>query len=381
MKKTLSIVSAILSAVIISGCLDSSKTNSATNSNSRNKPIVVGNNMKTGYIGSLKIPDRSVLPQDIAFDPAKESLIVSGAGKESIERGQIWEAGRDETVFSVDPVVTTGTETFLKGDGISYDPFKGILYACSNPGNRLSTVHPTVVVFERNNENEFIWKAVINFETKDHEYCAKLHLLDGFLFVVNKFADDKTYAALYSVNTEVDPLPANLGVSVTYEKIGYDNPADVLNKPLINSIQRVEQHEIGTWKLLLLDQNKKQIFEVALEKPTTATDPLALVGSIKKRSIPGDIDTPLSFLNRDDELMFIADKDAVYSAMYSKEGELIKSSKFSDLSLNMNVTGMSFGQDKFGATIYPVFFLTSQTLHKQSYYTVDEFAFDPITGM
>ncbi|WP_092484333.1 hypothetical protein [Candidatus Ichthyocystis hellenicum] len=380
MKKTLSIVGAILSAVIISGCLDSDS--SKTNSSNKGTGALTKNPLKTGYIGSIKIPDRTVLPEDIVFDPLKESLIVSGSGKKQIERGQIWEAGMDDPVFSYVPLITAPAETFLKGAGIAYDAFSEVLYACSNPGNRLATVNPTVVVFRRSPNNELVWESAINFETANlGQRCAKLQILDGYLFATNEYAVDDGYAAVYSADIEDNPLPTEFGVSVKYSDLGYVPNEAMVNKRLLSSIQRVEHRAIGEWKLLVLDQNKRSIYKIVLDLPTQATDPLEIEPPILALGIPTDIEDPSVFINRDDELMFIAGKNSIYSVKYSKEGTLLESQKFTDLTINMNVKGMSFGQDRFGTTIYPAFFIVSSTLQQGSYFTVDEFAFDPVTGM
>lgn len=380
MKKTLSILGAILSAVMISGCLDSSSKDS---SGSSNNGVLVGDvgNEKGGLVGSLTVPDGTVFPQGLYFDgESTESLTLTGSGPSVARMGQIWFSPRGHTKFHRAPIITTDftAQDFGKLDGVAFDPFRRLLFVCSNPITRMGTIHPSVVVFKKNLQGEIMWQTAMNFENKDHEMCSKIQLINGYLFASNKFADDNSYAAVYTAPIDGEELPADLSVSATYSDLGYAADTPIINTPLVSGVQKVVRQEEGKWDVFLLDQNRKKILKTQFSK-AAATDPLEISGEILSLVLPADIDEPTAFLNYDDSLFFVADYKAIHAIRYSSAGAVISTSEFAKLSSGQHITDMTLGLDRFEKTKLPVFFTSNDKLQGQVF-LVDEYSFNPVNA-
>ncbi|WP_139057235.1 hypothetical protein [Candidatus Ichthyocystis hellenicum] len=289
MKKTLPIVAALVSTLLVTGCFDEDKKPEPKPVRLRLKQLMEVPGV--AYSGPLGL----TLSDD-------GTLIATGLGDVLTKRnksGTIHTAAPRSSDLVEKTIASGAGENYYGFSSVAYSNSRNSLFVCSVPLLSFGTVAPTIVEFVPDNNGNYVWSGAMNLSnTRTGQVCKGMTIDNNNLLVVNMVAIDGTYPVLYRLDLSnlINPfaLPAAMPVFLRYADLGY-TPSEMLAESVVDISPYVPNtpRAAGSFHVFLLDRARNSIEEVAFDDPLGTT-------RIERASFDKDIiKYPLSFISID----------------------------------------------------------------------------------
>lgn len=325
------------------------------------------------------------------------SLLVTAFGSllDTDSMGQIWRAGPSDTELALQMIQAESGNRYGELTGSAVDPNDPTrLFACSNfirvegqdqgvARKRMVVVSPpTVVVFHTGVDGSYVWQKAINLPNLGEgntQYCTRLVISGGYLFVLNSYEKKITYPAIdYIPLTKTEELPADMKIAANYEQLGFQEDSDKF--PVTDLAPLVKKEDPKSLSLFFLDSYHHAIGRVHFKILDSGELAFSQLGTPFRFS-PQDIPQPIAFVNYNDSSFLVSSTtDSMMSA--SQITQLIYSQRKSASSPEVYVIAeppvpvisLSIGDDRFGLTENKVLF-ANMMKPVDGQYRVDEYKF------